>query len=178
MVWIAVIAAILVLFAMLWMQTRSTAAISRESFTRKTSDAPDRPRGEDRREYGDAETMSREESQRWVPLNVMTRGAPRDYTQVGVISTLGGGRVGDESDPRILPLYGRPTYAGSHLWNFYTTTDGFHLLRIPVFYKNRNCTAEYGCEEVSDGDYVRVEEYGTTFRVRLYENDQIRYIPL
>jgi hypothetical protein len=79
---------------------------------------------------------------------------------------------------QILALYGRPTYPGSNKWNFYTSTDGYHLLRIPIFYKNKNCTAEYGCDELYDGDFVRVEEYGKTFRVRLYESEQLRYIPI
>lgn len=78
---------------------------------------------------------------------------------------------------QILPLYGRPTYPASNKWNFYTSTDGYHLLRIPVFYKNKNCTGEYGCDELYDGDFVRVEEYGKTYRVRLYETEQLRYIP-
>lgn len=123
----------------------------------------------------DRRTDSIGSSSRLVPVNVRTRGGLDQYAQVGVIATA----VDDEtsSPPRILPLFGRPTYGGSHKWNFYTTTDGYHLLQIPIFYKNRNCTTEYGCDEVSDGDYVRVEEYGGTFRVRMYENDQLRYLP-
>lgn len=115
----------------------------------------------------------------FLPINIRTRGQ-YDYTQIGVISALDYTTPEDSpvlSGRHILPLYGRPTYQGSQKWNFYTTTDGFHLLRIPIFYKNRNCTTEQGCEELYDEDYVRVEEYGSTFKVRLYESNQYRYIP-
>jgi hypothetical protein len=107
-----------------------------------------------------------------VPVNVHTRGWD-SYRQVGVLHEIDA----CGNNPRILPLYGRQTYPSSSKWNFYTTTDGYHLLKLPVFYKNKDCTDQYGCDEIFSGDELYVKEYQSTFQARLYNDNQIRYIP-
>lgn len=106
-----------------------------------------------------------------IPINIRTRGE-ESYQNVGTMSS-----VYDSSSTTILPLYGRPTYYGSSKWNYFTSTDGYHMIQIPVFYHDKRCTHEYGCDEISDGDIVYVKEYGKDFEVTLYDNYQARYIP-
>lgn len=131
------------------------------------------------------------------PVNVHTRGETQ-FRQVGVLTEVGGTASNTVTssatsedggshttihvrtdEPRILPLYGRETHHGSGKWHFYTTTNGYAMINVPVFYKNKDCTHEYGCDEVFDGDNVYVQEYGTTFVVRIHEmlRAMPRYIP-
>jgi hypothetical protein len=111
--------------------------------------------------------------ERSMPINVRTRGDPGGYQQVGTLSS----SDGDGEGKQILPLYGRPTYRGSSKWNYFTSTDGYHLLRIPVFYRDKDCSHEFGCDEVSDGDDIYVREYDRVYRVAIYGLDEARYIP-
>ena len=119
-----------------------------------------------------------------VEINVPTRGYGSEYRQLGVLTEIDQGLVQGEdvvypSRKRILPLYGRQTYSRSNRYFYFTSTDGYHMMRIPVFYKNRACSDSntYGCEEIFDGDVVYVREYDATYRVTLYHDHAPRYIP-
>ena len=105
-----------------------------------------------------------------VPINIPTRGTTPDVQQVGILTNT-------END-QVLALYGRPTFRGSHKWMYYSATDKFHALRLPISSGSRNCTGEFGCDEVSDGDELTIPTYpDRKFKVTVYNMDAPRYIP-
>ena len=104
-----------------------------------------------------------------VPINIPTRGYAGEFQQVGIL-------VNDTND-KILPLYGRQTYPGSSKWLYYTSTDKFREVKLPIFKNKRNCTEEYGCDEIYDKDELNVPAYNERFKVNLYTLDTPKYIP-
>ena len=105
-----------------------------------------------------------------VPINVPTRGYAPDVQQVGILT--------NTDNDQILPLYGRPTYPGSHKWMYYTATDKFQSVKVPVHSSSRNCTDDLGCNELYDSDTVSVPAYGgRTFSATIYSLNAPRYIP-
>ena len=104
-----------------------------------------------------------------VPINVPTRGYAGEFQQVGMLS--------NEKNDKVLALYGRMTYPGSGKWFYFTSTDKFHQVKIPVKNKSRDCTGEYGCEEIYSDDKVDVPNYGGEFKATIYSLDTPKYIP-
>ena len=76
------------------------------------------------------------------------------------------------SDTTILPLYGRQTYRGSNRWNYYTVTNDDMRIHIPL----QDCMEQNGCKELDSNDSIFIEEFGTEFKVKMY-NKILRYIP-
>lgn len=114
-----------------------------------------------------------EQTKLGIPINIHTRGEAVHYQQVGVL--IQDGVSGDNK--KILPLYGKPTYSGSQNWNYYTSTDGYHSMKVGITNNNRSCTHEFGCNELYDNDLITIEGYDSQFKVSLYELDKPRYIP-
>lgn len=104
-----------------------------------------------------------------MPINIETRGTTPEMQQVGTLR--------NKSNDTILALYGRPTYRGSSKWLYYTATDKFHSIKLPVEKNKRDCTSEYGCDELYEDDEVRVKGYGGVFLTSIYQLDAPRYIP-
>ena len=106
-----------------------------------------------------------------MPINVPTQPIfNTNYRQVGILTRVHGKET-------ILPLMGRPVMSNRDKWNFYTINDSNNMVQLPITYKGRSCTAEYGCDNLSSGDIVHVEGLKEAFRVTAYENDAMRYIP-
>jgi hypothetical protein len=101
-----------------------------------------------------------------MPINVATHGIPEAYQQMGIIE------IGKD----LLPLYGRRNGRGTDIYNYYTRTDTYNPVQVPVSFGRRDCTEDMGCKEVSDGDMVKVYGKGEG-RVKLYAIDAPRYIP-
>ena len=118
---------------------------------------------------------------RGIPINIETRDSGGDYQQLGILSkgsiNNDDGTPGNNTDSVILPLYGKPTYRGSNKWLYYTETDKLHPVKIPVTYKNKDCTDEYGCEEIYNGDTVIIPSYNGDFIAKIYKLNKPRYIP-
>lgn len=89
-----------------------------------------------------------------------------DYRRVGHL----------HSSSRILPLYGRQTHRGSHLWQYYTMSDGNIPVRLSFAKDGRECDSEYGCKEIYDDETIMIEEYADTFRVNI-DKPHMRYVP-
>ena len=105
--------------------------------------------------------------------NIETRGLPTTYQQVGILN-----RTNDAND-MILPLMGKRTMAGRDKWQYYTVSGSGNLnTRLPISVNGKNCTGEYGCDEIYNGDVVYVEGYNDTFLATIYENGTFQYIPL
>ena len=104
-----------------------------------------------------------------------TRGPAPGYEQVGVLTK----RDEDtsQSAPTILPLYGRPMYAGASRWQYFTSNDKFHVMKLPVVSeRGRSCSKEHGCDQIQEGEQVTVPQYRAQFDVTLY-NVGLSYDP-
>ena len=115
-----------------------------------------------------------------VRVNIATRGPTPKISQIGILSKkthteyLG---PGSDSEAHVLPLLGRKTYNRSNKWVYYTATDKYNQVRIPISHNGRNCGGEYGCDEIMDGDTITIPELNGTFVVKIYENTSLHYIP-
>jgi hypothetical protein len=109
------------------------------------------------------------ESER-VPINIPTSTVEENYSQVGFITRMSG-------DETILPLYGRFIYRRRDKQQYYTFSDKNQSVRLPVTYEGKSCMSEYGCNSLSNGDVVYVDGYNDSFKVTLYENQNLTYIP-
>ena len=108
---------------------------------------------------------------RGIPINVQTRGYDMNYTQIGILTRI-------KDNDMILPLMGRRNIRGSDKWQYYTISNSGNLnTKLPIRVKGKNCTGEYGCDEIYGGDTVFVEGYGDTFKATIYENSLFSYIP-
>ena len=116
-----------------------------------------------------------------MPINIETRPDGGEYQQVGILTkeSIVDEEVvpGNNTDSVILPLFGRPTYRGSQLYNYYTATDKYHQVRVPLTINGDNCTDKRGCKELYDNDSVQVPGYNGNFKVQIYKLDYPRYIP-
>jgi hypothetical protein len=107
-----------------------------------------------------------------VPINVPTQGCLAEtchdapYRQIGILSSNGD----------VLPLMGRPLIMNRDKWQFYTI--GGNGIKLPISLNGRNCTGEYGCDNVSSGDDLTVEGYNKQYKVTIYENNAPRYLPV
>ena len=111
---------------------------------------------------------------RRVPINISTNPGAVDtsYRQVGILTP-----NHSKDKNRIIPLMGRPLFVSRNKWQYYTMTDKTNSIKLPVLYKGRSCTNEYGCDELMGGEHIYVEGYDEAFKVTKYDNDTIRYIP-
>ena len=98
-----------------------------------------------------------------------TRGLPETYQSMGII-TVGDGEV--------LPLYGRRTSSRSDRFQYYTRTDSYNPVQLPVRYKKRDCEDVNGCEELFDGDVVNITGNGKSGPVKIYRFSGPTYIPV
>lgn len=107
------------------------------------------------------------------PFYYPTRGLPQPYQQYGVL-------IGEERPNRgeqsILPLIGRQTYPGSTRYHYYTTTNGYHPMKLPVSHRNRTCNDKTGCEEIYSGNIVSVQGYDYDFKADIYPSPDFQYI--
>ena len=123
------------------------------------------------------------EFQNRVPINVPTQSYDTSYRQVGILTRHGGEKE------TILPLMGRPLMANRDKWNFYAMSDKNNMIKLQVSIANngsakssgsknyKNCMNSNGCNDLFDGDLVKVDGYNDLFKVTTYENDTPRYIP-
>jgi len=102
-----------------------------------------------------------------VAINVSTRGIPQAFQQAGII------KLGEQ----ILPLYGRQTAYRSDRYNYYTRTDSYNPVQLPVRYGRRDCMDDIGCDEVLGGETVHISGLGKDGRVEVYNFDGPKYIP-
>jgi hypothetical protein len=109
-----------------------------------------------------------------VPINVSTNIGAVDttYRQMGIITPLNGA-----SKDNILPLMGRPLFTNRDKWQYYTISNQHNNIKLPISFKGRSALNDYGVDQIFDGDTIYVEGYNEPFRVTVYENDTIKYLP-
>lgn len=121
----------------------------------------------------DRYTMAPRPQRRWIaepdlsslrdPLTpIPTRGLPEQYQQMGIMTTEEGG---------VLPLYGRRVAPRSDKFQYYTRTDTYNPVALPVSFKKRDCQDSVGCDELFDGDTVKMAGTGAPGKVKLYRFD-------
>jgi len=103
-----------------------------------------------------------------LPVNIRTQGLPEAYQQMGVLK---GG------DGKLLPLYGRRVASRSDRFNYYTRTDTYNPIQLPINYKRKDCQDPVGCQELFDGDTVTLQPSGETATATLYRFDGPLYVP-
>ena len=105
-----------------------------------------------------------------LPINVPTQSVNSTYRQIGILTRVNGAET-------MLPLMGRPLFSNRDKWNFYTMNDKNGMIKLPISFKNKSCTSSQGCDNLYSGDTVFVEGYSDTFRVTIYDNNSMEYIP-
>jgi hypothetical protein len=105
-----------------------------------------------------------------MPVNVRTQGPPinTNYRQVGLLTRINGKET-------ILPLMGRPLLKNRDKWQFYTMSDKNNSVKLPISFKKKSCTSEYGCDNIYNGDTVYVEGYKDAFQSTIYDNAVAEY---
>ena len=105
-----------------------------------------------------------------IPINVRTQGPPinTNYRQVGLLTRINGKET-------ILPLMGRPLQKNRDKWQFYTMSDKNNSVKLPISFKKKSCTSEYGCDNIYNGDTVYVEGYKDAFQATIYDNAVMEY---
>ena len=105
-----------------------------------------------------------------VPINIRTQGPPvnTNYRQVGLLTRINGKET-------ILPLMGRPLQKNRDKWQFYTMSDKNNSVKLPISFKKKSCTSEYGCDNIYNGDTVYVEGYKDAFQATIYDNAVMEY---
>jgi hypothetical protein len=99
---------------------------------------------------------------------VPTRGIPETYQSMGVITT---------DDGKVLPLYGRRTASRSDRFQYYTRTDTYNPVQLPIQHNRRDCTDDIGCEELYDRDVVTVKPTNQRGTATIYRFDGPTYVP-
>ena len=109
-----------------------------------------------------------------IPINVQTNigAVPENtsYRQLGLLTAT-------NTKGSILPLMGRPVFTNRDKWQYYTMSDQNNSVKLPVSRNGRSCTNEYGCDRLFNGDTVYIEGLNEAYRVTMYDNDTIRYLP-
>jgi len=109
-----------------------------------------------------------------VPINVSTNigAVETNYRQLGILTPLNG-----TSKDNILPLMGRLLFTSRQKYQYYTTSNQQNNIKLPVSVKGRSGTNEYGVDEVFNGDTVYIEGINEPYKVTVYDNSVIKYIP-
>lgn len=109
-----------------------------------------------------------------VPINVSTNIGAVDtiYRQIGILTPV----IGSTKD-NILPLMGRPLFVNRDMWNYYTTSNQYNNVKLPLSKRGRSCTNEYGCDRLYTNDTVDVEGLNAKYKVTIYDNTIMKYLP-
>jgi hypothetical protein len=114
-----------------------------------------------------------------IPINIPSRGPTGAYQQVGFLSQTwtDGTPNGENNNNLILPLMGRPIFYGSKNWTYYTFSEKYQTVKMPLVINGKRCDSDTGCPEILQGDKVHVPPYKGHFTVELYDYDKPTYIP-
>jgi hypothetical protein len=102
-----------------------------------------------------------------IPINISTRGLPQAFQQMGIV----------KSGDKLLPLYGRQTAYRTDRYNYYTRTDTYNPVQLPVRFEKRDCMDSIGCSELMGGETIKVAALNKDANVEIYKFDGPQYIP-
>jgi hypothetical protein len=103
-----------------------------------------------------------------IAINVPTQGWPESYQQMGLLK---------QADGKLLPLYGRRVASRADRFNYYTRTDTYNPVPLPIQYQRKDCQDPVGCQELFDGDKVKIRPTGEEATATLYRFDGPLYVP-
>lgn len=108
------------------------------------------------------------------PINVSTNVGALDTTfhQVGILHPVKG-----ENKDNVLALMGRPVFTNRDMWQYYTIGNQLNHVKLPILTNRKNGLNEYGVNRLYSRDVVYVEGLNDAYRVTIYENDTLRYLP-
>lgn len=92
-------------------------------------------------------------------FNIPTQGIPEEYQSMGIVKT---------NEGKLLPLYGRRSISSRDRYNYYTRTDTYNPIPIPVEIKGRDCQDQVGCPELYNGDKVKLSATNESGEVTIY----------
>jgi hypothetical protein len=93
-------------------------------------------------------------------FNVPTQGIPEQYQSMGLVKT---------TDGKLLPLFGRRSISARERYNYYTRTDSYNPLPIPIEMQGRDCQDQVGCPELYNGDKVKMSATNEIGEVTIYK---------
>lgn len=107
-----------------------------------------------------------------IPINISTNvgAVDTEYRQVGLLTAL-------NTKGKIIALMGRPIFTTRDKWQYYTISNQNNAIKLPISRNGKSCTNEYGCDRLSSGDSVYIEGINEAYKVTLYDNDTMRYLP-
>lgn len=105
-----------------------------------------------------------------IPINISTNvgAVDTEYRQVGILTPVNGPN-------KILSLMGRPLFTNRDKWQFYTMAE--NNIKLPVSKNGRSGTSEQGFDNVYTGDKLYVEGYNEPYKVTMYDNNTMKYLP-
>jgi hypothetical protein len=103
-----------------------------------------------------------------IAINIPTQGFPENYQSMGLLK---------QPDGKVLPLYGRRVASRADRFNYYTRTDTYNPVPLPIQFKRKDCQDVVGCQELFDGDTVRITPTGEEATATLYRFDGPMYVP-
>jgi len=109
-----------------------------------------------------------------VPINVSTNVGAVDtnYRQVGILNP-----TNKPNKDNVLPLMGRPVFTNRDKWQYYTIGNQHNNIKLPIIVKGKSGLNEYGVDRVYNGDTIYIEGLNDVYRVTIYDNDTIKYLP-
>jgi hypothetical protein len=110
-----------------------------------------------------------------VPINVSSNIGALDtsYRQMGILEPLNN----KHNNESLLPLMGRPVFTNRNKWQYYTINNQYNSLKLPLIVKGKSATNEYGVDELNGGERVRIQGLKDVYKVTVYDNDTIKYLP-
>lgn len=120
--------------------------------------------------YEDAGNLRRPPAR---PFYYPSRGLAQPYQQFGILIGTERRHTGEQT---ILPLIGRQVYPGASRYHYYTSTNGYHPMKLPISHRNRTCNDMTGCEEIYSGNVVSVPGYDYDFKADIYPSPDFNYI--
>jgi hypothetical protein len=109
-----------------------------------------------------------------IPINVSTNVGAVDttYRQMGILTPLNG-----TTKDNILPLMGRPLFTNRDKYQYYSISNQHNNVKLPILFKGKSALNEYGVDQIYNGDSVYIEGYNEPFKVTMYDNNTIKYLP-
>lgn len=93
-------------------------------------------------------------------FNVPTQGLPQEYQSMGLVKM---------ADGKLLPLFGRRSISSRERYNYYTRTDSYNPLPLPIEIQGRDCQDQVGCPELFNGDKVKLSATNESGEVTIYK---------
>jgi len=94
------------------------------------------------------------------PFNIPTQGVAEEYQSMGIVKTHEG---------KLLPLFGRRCVSSRERYNYYTRTDSYNPIPLPVEMQGRDCQDQVGCPELFNGDRVKISTLNEQGEVTIYK---------